>query len=80
MGSLAIHETEGVVSMIEYTSPNGYTGQLYGKQSYRIVDQYGKEVFHTGYRAINTLEELKKDVDSFPAFFETIMKHLQNDD
>lgn len=60
--------------MIEYTSENGYTGQLYGKSSYKIVDPYGKEVFHTGYRTINTFEELKEDVDGFPAFREMILK------
>lgn len=62
--------------MIEYTSENGYTGQLYGKSSYKIVDPYGKEVFHTGYRTINTFEELKEDVDGFPAFREMILKNF----
>ncbi len=60
--------------MLEYTSENGYTGQLYGKSSYRIIDPYGKEVFHTGFANIKTEEELKKDVDDFPAFYERIMK------
>ena len=60
--------------MIEYTSDNGYTGQLYGKSSYRIVDQYGKEVFHTGFRAIETEEELKEDVDNFPEFVRVLEK------
>lgn len=64
--------------MIEYTSPEGYTGQLYGKSSYRIVDKYGKEVFHTGFRTINTFEELKEDVDDFPAFLEMLLKHFDD--
>ena len=63
--------------MLEYTSPEGYTGQLYGKSSYRIVDKYGKEVFHTGFRAINTFEELKADIDEFPVVYEKILKQFR---
>ena len=53
---------------IEYTSPNGYTGQLYGKSSYRIINSEGKEELHTGFRGINTFEELKEQVDNYPEF------------
>ena len=63
--------------MIEYTSPEGYTGQLYGKGSFRIVDKYGKEVFHTGFRAIHTEAELKEQVDGFPAFRDRLFKYWQ---
>jgi len=69
--------------MIEYTSPNGYTGQLYGKSSFRIVDQYGKEVFHTGFRAIETEAELKEEVDTFPEFLRLLEKawgELENEE
>ena len=69
--------------MIEYTSPNGYTGQLYGKSNFRIVDQYGKEVFHTGFRAIETEAELKEEVDTFPEFLRLLEKawgELENED
>lgn len=70
--------------MKEYTSPEGYTGQMYGESSFRIVDPYGKEVFHTYHRAFSTEEELKEQVDSFPAFAEKLFKywkeHKQEDD
>lgn len=64
--------------MIEYTSPEGYTGQLYGKSSYRIVDKYGKEVFYTGYRTINTFEELKADIDEFPVILAKLIKTFKH--
>jgi hypothetical protein len=60
--------------MIEYTSEDGYTGQLYGKSNYRIIDRYGKEVFSTAYTNIRTYEELKADVDGFPEFAEMMRK------
>ena len=63
--------------MIEYTSTNGYTGQLYGKSSFRIVDPYGKEVFHTGFRAFDDEEELKRQVDEFPEFHARLFKKLE---
>ena len=62
--------------MLEYTSPNGYTGQLYGGGLYRIIDPYGKEVFCANHSFIMTEEELKKDVDDFPAFYDRIMKNF----
>jgi hypothetical protein len=52
--------------MIEYKSPNGYTGVLYGKSSMIIYDADGKEVLHTGSRTPNTLEELKEVVEKMP--------------
>lgn len=57
---------------IKYTSDNGYTGILYGDSSYAVFNSDGKEVFHTGFRNINTLEELKEQVDAFPEFWEYI--------
>ena len=68
--------------MIEYTSDNGYTGQIYGKSSFRIVDPYGKEVFHTGFRTIETEEELKEEVDTFPDFMRVLEQswgEMEND-
>ena len=62
--------------MLEYTSKNGYTGQLYGGGALRIVDPYGKEVFHTAYSTIMNEEELKKEIDGFPEFVERIMKNF----
>lgn len=61
--------------VIKYKSDNGYTGVLYGKSSMSIYNPEGKEVFHTGFRKknINSLDALKKHVDTFPEF----MKILQ---
>ena len=53
---------------IEYQSENGYKGILYGRSSFSIRDKDGKEVFHTGFRKINTYEELVKEVEEFPEF------------
>lgn len=75
MERLAVYAEEGIVRMMEYTSPEGYTGQLYGEKSYRIIDQYGKEVFHTGFTNIKTFEELKKNVDGFPAFRDRLLNY-----
>lgn len=51
---------------IKYESENGYTGMIYGESSMRIIDPYGKEVLHTGFRTISTEKELKEFVDDFP--------------
>lgn len=59
---------------IEYKSENGYSGSLYGRCSMRIYDKNGNEVLHTGFRTVNTLEELKEVVDTMPEFLETIRK------
>lgn len=59
---------------IEYKSENGYSGSLFGRSSMRIYDRNGMEVLHTGFRNINTLEELKKIVDGMPEFLEAIRK------
>lgn len=60
--------------MMTYTSPNGYTGILYGKSSLSIKDSNGKEVLHTGSRNVNTMEELKDLVDRHPEFMEMLKK------
>ena len=60
--------------MITYTSENGYTGKLYGKSSMIILDPEGKEVLHSGFRSINTEEELKKVVDDFPNTRKSLLK------
>ena len=51
--------------MISYTSAAGYTGKLYGESSMVVYDPDGNEVFHTGFRNINTEAELKAEVDSW---------------
>ena len=63
---------------IEYTSPNGYRGVLYGKSSMSIYGPIGKVVIHTGHRTPNTLEELKKQVDEMPEFMELLIGMAQD--
>lgn len=57
---------------IKYTSKNGYTGVLYGRSSLAIYNKDGKEVMHTGFRKINTYEELVETVETFPEFLELL--------
>ena len=57
---------------IKYTSKNGYTGVLYGRSSLAIYNKDGKEVMHTGFRNINTYEELVETVETFPEFLELL--------
>ena len=57
---------------IVYASENGYAGMLYGKSSYAIYDNKGHRVFHTGQRAINTMDELAEQVESFPEFLKML--------
>ena len=64
--------------MITYKSENGYTGMLYGESSMRIIDPYGKEVLHTGFRIIATEEELKEFVDDFPNKRKALLKLFEN--
>lgn len=61
---------------LKYTSKNGYTGVMYGKSSLVILDRNGKEVFHTGFRNCNTYEELIEQVDTFPEFYDTLVKMI----
>lgn len=63
---------------IKYESDNGYMGVLYGKSSLAIYDKTGNEVFHTGFRTINTQEELKNQVDEFPRFYEMLQSITAN--
>ena len=50
---------------IKYKSENGYEGMLYGESSMVIRDPEGNEVFHSGFRTINTEAELKAEVDGW---------------
>lgn len=61
---------------IEYRSDNGYWGVLYGKSSMSIKDKDGNEVLHTGFRTPNTLEELKKVVETMPELMEMHQKYF----
>lgn len=48
-----------------------YTGILYGISSYSIYKN-GHEIFHTGFRTINTREELINDLVNFDSFLELL--------
>ncbi len=67
-------------NIIKYTSENGYSGKLYGKSSLSIYDRKGREVLHTGSRAINTVEELKELVDNHPEFARILTEGKNNDE
>jgi hypothetical protein len=60
------------VNRIIYASENGYTGMLYGRSDYSVYDRDGHEVLHTGERAIETLDELAEQVESFPDFLNAL--------
>ena len=47
---------------IEYTGQNGYTGILYGNSSL-IMKDGDRTIFHTGYRNIDTYDELVEFVE-----------------
>ena len=59
--------------MIKAEHPNGFSGILYGERSMSIY-YLGKEVLHTGFRNINTAEELYKELEEMPEFLETLLK------
>lgn len=67
------------MNRIEVWHPNGYRGILYGKSSYVVTDSEGREVFHTGFRVINTAEELYEDLETFPEFLK-IFEKVHDDD
>ena len=52
-------------NQMKYTSKNGYTGVMYGESSLVILDENGKEVFHTGSRTFNTYEKLVEQTDTY---------------
>lgn len=65
---------------IKYTSDNGYTGVLYGQSSLSIYNPDGTESMHTGFRNINTYEELVRIVDEHPKFMEMLRKVAESED
>lgn len=52
--------------VVKVEHPNGYFGILYGKSSMMIYDRNGNEVIHTGFRNINTKEELYEHLGKIP--------------
>ena len=67
-------------NIIKYTSENGFSGKLYGKSSLSVYDRKSREVFHTGFRTINTIDELKEFVDTYPEFGKMLAERVKNDD
>lgn len=55
--------------MVEHE--NGYYGCLYGKSSMSIFNG-NKEVLHTGFRNINTPDELYEQLSKMPSFMEML--------
>lgn len=47
--------------------PNGYSAKLYGKSSMSIYFK-GKEVLHTGFRNVNTEDEVMELLEGMPKF------------
>jgi len=64
---------------IKYKSPNGYSGMLYGKSSMIVRDPDGKEVMHTAFRNVNTIDELKKIVDDMPRFISVLLSVFKDE-
>lgn len=57
--------------MVEHE--NGYYGCLYGKSSMAIYKD-NKEVLHTGFRSINTPDELYEQLAEMPKFMKTLIE------
>ena len=55
--------------MVEHE--NGYYGCLYGESSMSIY-KGNKEVLHTGFRNINTPDELYEQLSEMPSFMEML--------
>lgn len=58
---------------VKYKSDNGYTGIMYGRKSFAVQDETGKEVMHTGSRNFNNIKDLMDHVDNFPKFREVLL-------
>lgn len=61
--------------MVEYTHPNGYSARLYGNSS-MIVMFEGKEVSHTGSRAVHTREQVMDMLEKQPALMKMLREHI----
>ena len=56
--------------MVEHE--NGYYGCLYGKSSMSIFNDNKEVLLHTGYRNINTPDELYEQLSKMPRFMEML--------
>ena len=66
-----------MATYMEYKSVNQYKGILYGRRSLSVVSPEGVKVFHTGFRTINTYDELVKFVDDYPETIEILRRALE---
>ena len=55
----------------EYKHKNGYYACLYGESSLSVYFD-GKEVLHTGFRNVNTEDEVMKVLEGMPELFKRI--------
>ena len=54
-----------------YEHKDGYVARLYGKSSMSVYFD-GKEVLHTGFRNVNTEDEVMELLADMPEFFKAI--------
>lgn len=61
----------------EYKHTNGYSAKLYGISSMSVFYE-GKEVTHTGFRNVNSEEEVMDLLEEYPSFIESLKESLDN--
>lgn len=62
---------------VTYTHKNGFSAILYGKSSMSIFKN-GKEVLHTGSRAINTEKEVMELLEKQPEFMKAMNDSIES--
>lgn len=60
--------------IVKVKHPNGYFGILYGRGSMSVYDELGHRVLHTGYRIVNTEQELYAVLEKMPEFMDLLLK------
>ena len=55
----------------EYKHKNGYYARLYGKSSLSVYFN-GKEILHTGFRNVNTEDEVIELLEGMPEFMKLL--------
>ena len=63
--------------MATYTHANGYSAKLYGISSMSIF-YHGKEISHTGFRNVNTEEEVMDLLEKYPALRKALQSSLSS--
>lgn len=64
--------------MIKYKHENGYSALLYGNSSMGVFKD-GKEVLHTGFRNVNTKEEVMELLEDMPQIMEELNKRVKEE-